>query len=75
MGVLGPFVAPGEFAAFGGVGADEDVEVDRVGGGGEKEIAGGDALLGLGGELFGFSVEVVEGEAAGGVDVLPTVGI
>ena len=69
-------VAPGEFAFVAGGAADEVVEAGGCGGGGEEEVAGVDAGLGFGGEggFGGVNVEVVEGEAAGGGDVLPAVG-
>ena len=75
MSALRPAVAPGEFFLAGaGAAADEVVEAGGFGGGGEEEIAGVDAVLGCGGEVVGFYVEVVEGEAAGGGDVVPAVG-
>ena len=67
MGAFGPTVAPGEFFLAGaGTAANEVVEAGGFGGGGEEEIAGVDAVLGGRGEVVGFYVEVVEGEAAGG---------
>ena len=81
MGAFGPAVAPGEFFIAGtGAAADEVVEAGGFGGGGKEEIAGVDALLGVGGKVVGFYVEVVEGEAAGGSatltprNVVPAVG-
>ncbi len=71
VGGFGPFVAPGKFAF---AGADEGTKGVGFVGGGEEEIAAGDSLGGLGGEVVGVGVEVVEGEAAGGVDVGPVVG-
>lgn len=76
MGGFGPAVAPGEFAfaPLRQTSPDQAVEGGGFVGGGEEEIAGGDAVLGFWGEVVGVGIEVVEGEAAGGVDVVPAVG-
>ena len=56
-------------------GLDEVVKGGCFGGVGEVEVAAGDAVLGGGGNVVFVDVEVVEGEAAGGVDVGPVVGV
>lgn len=65
---IGPAVAPGELLAGldGPVAAELGLEAAGLRGGGEEEIAAGDALLQIGrqqGVVLG--VEVVEAEAAG----------
>jgi hypothetical protein len=65
---IGPAVAPWEFfVGFdGAVAAELRLEVAGFCGGGEEEIAAGDALLQIGGQQgIIFDVEVVEAEPAG----------